>query len=64
MLFPHTVAEWTIPAVTGDIPLPITDFSFTQVSSDTAVMFGGDIAGIHSSELYLAAVGRDSVVCA
>ena len=63
MLFPHFVAEWVIPTVTGDIPPPIADFSFTQISTDTAVMFGGDRNGIHSSELYLATVGRDSVVC-
>ena len=64
VLFPYYVAEWTVPTVTGHIPPPIAFFSFTQVSSDTAVMFGGDAAGYPSSELYLATVGRDSVVCA
>ena len=63
-LFPHSVAEWTIPTVTGDIPTPIADFSFTQISSDTGVMFGGHATGCYSSELYLATVGRDSVVSA
>ena len=64
MLFPHSIADWTIPTVTGDIPPPIAYFSFTQITSDTAVMFGGDTTGLGSSELYLATVGRDSVVCA
>ena len=63
MLFPHSVAEWTIPSVTGDIPPPIADFSFTQISNDTAIMFGGETTGHLSSELYLATVGRDRVVC-
>ena len=65
MLFALSVAEWTIPTVTGDIPPPIAEFTFTQISSDTAVMFGGIATVIRSSaELYLATVGRDSVVCA
>ena len=64
VLFPHSVADWTIPAVTGDIPPPTAEFSFTRISSDTAVMFGGDTTGPVSSELYLATVGSDSVVCA
>ena len=63
MLFPHSVAQWTIPTVTGDIPPPIAEFSLTQISSDTAVMFGGSITRDLSSELYLATVGRDNVVC-
>ena len=58
VLFPHSVAEWTIPTVTGDIPPPIAHFSFTQISSDTAIMFGGDTAGNSSSELYLHYCGQ------
>ena len=64
VLFSHSVAEWTFLTVTGDIPPPIANFSFTQSSSDKAVMLGGDASGQLSSELYLATVGRDSVVCA
>ena len=64
VLFAHSVAEWSIPTVTGFIPPPIAYFSFTQISSDKAIMFGGSAAGHRSSELYLATVGRDSVVCA
>ena len=62
VLFYHSLAEWTIPTVTGDIPPAIAYFSFTQISSDTAVMFGGETAESISSELYLATVGTDSVV--
>ena len=63
VLFHHSVAEWTIPTVTGNIPPPIAEFSLTKISSDRAIMFGGDAAGFDSSELYLATLGRDSVVC-
>ena len=58
------IAKWTIPAVTGGVPPPTSEFSFTQVSSDQAVMFGGDTPGfVYSEELYLATVGSNSVVC-
>ena len=45
-VFLHSLAQWIIPTVTGDIPPPIARFSFTQISSDQAVMFGGDGPGI------------------
>ena len=63
MLFAFSVAGWTIPTVTGNILPPIAYFSFTPISSDTAVLFGGDTTGHVSSELYLATVDRDIVVC-
>ena len=63
-VFPHSLAQWTIPTVTGYIPPPTANFSFTQISSGQAVMFGGTELGIPLSELYLATVGRESVVCA
>ena len=58
------VGEWTIPTVTGDIPPPLSGFSFTQVSSLNAIMFGGSMATfVSSEELYLTTVDRDIVVC-
>ena len=62
-MFVHSLAQWTIPTVSGDIPPPISYFSFTQISSDEAVMFGGDTPTGLSSRLFLATVFRDSVVC-
>ena len=64
VVFPHSTAQWTIPTVTGDIPPPIADFSFTKISSDQAVLFGGDDPGFLSgtSDIRLATVSRDSVV--
>ena len=63
MFFPNFIAQWNIPTVSGGIPPPMSNFSFTQVSSDQAVMFGGKMAGLALTELYLATVFRDSVVC-
>ena len=58
------VVEWTIPTVSGDIPPPSSGFSFTQFSSVQAVMFGGNKGTVLSSgNVYLATVGRESVVC-
>ena len=62
-VFLHSLAEWTVPTVTGDIPSPIAHFSFTQISYNKAIMFGGNATAHLQSELYLAAVGRNSVVC-
>ena len=62
-MFPHSIAEWTIPTVTGDIPPPVAEFSFTQISSNQAALFGGDGPGFkHFSDIRLATVSRDSVV--
>ena len=61
-MFPYSIAEWTIPSVTGDIPPPMYGFLFTKISSVKAVMFGGRSPGYESGNLYPATVGRDSVV--
>ena len=59
----HSVAEWTIPTVIGDIPPPMDDFSFTQISSHEAVLIGGKGLGYrYFSDFRLATVRRDSVV--
>ena len=60
---PHSIGQWTIPTVTGDTPPPVAEFSFTKISSDQAVMFGGQSPEItYLSDLRLASVSRDSVV--
>ena len=57
------IAQWTIPIVTGDIPPPMANFSFTPFSSNQAVLFGGEGPGLKIfSDLRLATVSRDSVV--
>ena len=61
-MFHHSVAEWTTPTVTGDIPLPMAGFSFTQISAEEAVMFGGEGPEGQSSVLCVATISVDSVV--
>ena len=57
------IAEWSIPVVTGDTPPPASDFTFTKISADQGVMFGGYGPNGFSSELRVATVSsRDSVV--
>ena len=55
-------AEWLVPMVTGELPPPASEFSFTKISSDQAALFGGCVGGDVSSELRLATVNLDSVV--
>ena len=62
-VFPHSIVQWTIPTVTGDIPPPVAEFSLTQIANNQAVLFGGqDPRAQVYSELRLATVSRDSVV--
>ena len=60
--FPLFIAQWMVPLVTGDVPPPVAEFSFTKISSDQAVLFGGCVLGGVSSELWLATVNWDNVV--
>ena len=63
VVFPCSIADWTFPTVTGDIPPPMEGFSFTQISSKQAAVFGGYVPGSgFNAELRLATVSRDSVV--
>ena len=56
------IAEWSVPVITGDMPPPASDFSFTKISSEKGVMFGGYGPTGFSSALRLATVGKGSVV--
>ena len=60
-IFP-SVAEWTTPSITGDIPPPLAYFSLTQISVEQALMHGGHGPGGSSSVVRVATVSRDSVV--
>ena len=62
-VFLHFVARWTIPNVTGDIPPPLSEFSFNKFSSDQAAMFGGVGPGsLYTNELRVATMTASSVV--
>lgn len=63
IVFPCSIADWTFPTVTGDIPPPMAEFSFTKISSKQAALFGGLGPGyISYSDVRLATVSKDSVV--
>ena len=51
-----------MPIITGDIPPPLCNFSFTKFSFNQGVIFGGYGPGGESSDLRIATVSRDSVV--
>ena len=38
------LGEWITPTVTGDRPPPISSFTLTSVTNNTAVLFGGTTA--------------------
>ena len=62
-MFPCSIADWTVPAVTGDIPPPMAFLSFTKISSNQAALFGGyGPESGYISGLRLATVSKDSVV--
>ena len=61
VVFLCSIADWTFPTVTGDIPPPMAHFSFTKISTKKVALFGGYLPG-SNSELRLAIVSKDSVV--
>ena len=54
--------QWITPAVTGDRPPPIDDFTLTPVTNNTAVMFGGDTDNRASNKLYMISFTKTLVV--
>ena len=60
--FLHFIVQWTVPTITGDILPPLSGISFTKISSDQGVVFGGVGLGGRSSDLRIATVSRDRVV--
>ena len=56
------LGEWIIPTVTGDRPPPIDAFTFTSVTNNTAVLFGGVTTNGFSSNVYIINFTKTSVV--
>ena len=54
--------QWISPVVTGDRPPPISSFTLTPVTNNTAVMFGGTTANGVSNKLYMISFTKTSVV--
>ena len=47
------LGEWITPTVTGDRPPPISEFTLTSVTNNTAVLFGGDTTNGVSNNVYI-----------
>ena len=55
--------EWITPTVTGDRPPPISHFTLTSVTNNTAVLFGGATTnGRVSNNVYIINFTKTSVV--
>uniref|UniRef100_A0A1X7TNV3 Uncharacterized protein n=1 Tax=Amphimedon queenslandica TaxID=400682 RepID=A0A1X7TNV3_AMPQE len=53
--------QWISPVVTGDRPPPISHFTLTPVTNNTAVMIGGYIDNEYSDKLYMISFTKTSV---
>ena len=57
------LGEWITPTVTGDRPPPISDFTLTSVTNNTAVLFGGATNnGFSNNNVYIINFTKTSVV--
>ena len=57
------LGEWITPTVTGDRPPPISQFTLTSVTNNTAVLFGGSTTnGRVSNNVYIINFTKTSVV--
>ena len=57
------LGEWITPTVTaGYRPPPISQFTLTSVSNNTAVLFGGATTNGFSNNVYIISFAKTSVV--
>ena len=56
------LGEWITPTVTGDRPPPISHFTPTSVTNNTAVLFGGITTNGYSNNVYFINFNKTSVV--
>ena len=56
------LGEWITPTVTGDRPPPISDFTLTSVTNNTAVLFGDAITNGLSNNIYIINFNKTSMV--
>ena len=56
------LGEWITPTVTGDRPPPISHFTLTSVTNNTAVLFGGDTTHGWRNNVYIINFIKTSVV--
>ena len=61
-MFVYYLGEWNTPTVTGDRPPPISGFTLTSVTNNTAVLFGGYTTNGDSNNVYIIHFTKTSVV--
>ena len=62
MLVYYFLGDWITPTVTGDRPPPISSFTLTSVTKNTAVFFGGLTTNGWSNNVYYINFTKTSVV--
>ena len=60
----YFLGEWIAPTVTGDRPPPISEFTLTQVTNNSAVLFGGGTTNGASNNVYIIEFADTTVVSA
>ncbi len=56
------LGQWIHPTVTGDSLPPCSNFSFTSIGDNKAVLFGGVQGTMRSNDVFVAKFTKDSVV--
>ena len=62
MLVYYFLGDWITPTVTGDRPPPISSFTLTSVTNNTAIFFGGLTTNGWSNNVYYINFTKTSVV--
>ena len=62
MLVYYSLGDWITPTVTGDRPPPISSFTLTSVTNNTAIFFGGLTTNGWSNNVYYINFTKTSVV--
>ncbi|XP_019859495.1 PREDICTED: kelch domain-containing protein 4-like [Amphimedon queenslandica] len=60
-LYKISSGEWISPTITGDRPPPISAFTLTSITNNSAILFGGYTADGTSDKLYIIEFSRMSV---
>ena len=56
------LGKWSSPNVTGDRPPPISTFTLSSITNDSAILFGGLTPNRDSNNTYIVNFSHTSVV--
>ena len=56
------LGKWSSPNVTGDRPPPISSFTLSSITNDSAILFGGYTSNGRSNNTYIVNFSHTSVV--